>query len=266
MEYFGKIIDAHGHIYPDKIAKKATEAISDFYSIKMRHIGTVEAIKESGKKIGVRKQLVCSTATTPEQVERINTYISDCCRENEEFIGFATLHPDYATIEKELQRIKELGLKGIKLHTDFQQFYIDDPRAVIMYQKIAEANLPILFHMGDDKRHYSEPEQLKRVMEYVPTLVAIAAHFGGYQRWDAAVNYLKDIPNIYFDTSSSLEFLSCEAAEYMISVFGEDRLFFGTDFPMWDHEEELNRFMRLTLTEDVREKILFKNFMRVFGV
>lgn len=266
LEYFGKIIDAHGHIYPDKIAYKATEAIAIFYSAPMRHIGTVESIKESGKNIGVRRQLVCSTATVPEQVQAINTYISDSCKANPQFIGFATMHPDYTDIERELLRIKSLGLMGIKLHTDFQEFYIDDPRAVLMYHSIAEVGLPILFHMGDNKRNYSQPNQLQRVMNYVPNLTAIAAHFGGYQKWDEATRCLKDIPNLYLDTSSSLDFISPEAAVRIIEILGEDRFFFGTDFPMWDHLEEFNRFMKLPLDERQREKILFMNFERLFNV
>ena len=266
MEYYGKIIDAHGHIYPDRIAYKATEAIAEFYSAEMRHVGTVSGIKESGKQIGVRRQLVCSTATTPEQVEAINTYISDACKQNEEFIGFATMHPHYLEIDKELDRIKQLGLVGIKLHTDFQQFYIDDPFAVLMYKKISDAALPILFHMGDDRRNYSEPIQLQRIMDYVPNLTAIAAHFGGYRRWDEAVRYLVGIERLYFDTSSSLDFISSEAAVRMIETFGDDRFFFGTDFPMWDHLEELERFMKLPLSNEQRCKILYENFERVFNI
>ena len=266
MEFFGKIIDAHGHIFPDRIAQKATKAIADFYSIPVRYVGTVANIKKSGEQIGVRKQMICSTATTPDQVERINTYISVVCRENTEFVGLGTLHPDYEDVEKELDRVRELGLVGIKLHTDFQQFYIDDPRAVLMYRKIAKAALPILFHMGDVERVYSTPSQLQRVMEYVPDLTAIAAHFGGYQRWDEAVACLKGIPNLYFDTSSTLEFISVEAALRMIESFGDDRFFFGTDFPMWDHKEELERFMRIPLTEAQQKKILYENFERLFKV
>ncbi|MCL1830182.1 MAG: amidohydrolase family protein [Oscillospiraceae bacterium] len=266
MDYFGKIIDAHGHVYPNKIAYKATLAIADFYQAQMRHVGTVSEILFSGNQIGVRKQLICSTATTPEQVVPINSYIPECCKANNRFIGFATMHPDFLDIEAELYRIKQLGLAGIKLHTDFQQFYIDDPRALLMYKSIAEAHLPILFHMGDDRRRYSEPQQLQRIMGYLPELVAIAAHLGGYQQWDQAVSCLTNIDNLYFDSSSSLHFLSPQAAVQMIEIFGADKVFFGTDFPMWDHKEELSRFMQLPLTDLIREQLLYRNFERVFGI
>ncbi|MCL2539514.1 MAG: amidohydrolase family protein, partial [Oscillospiraceae bacterium] len=166
--------------------------------------------------------------------------------------------------EKELQRMKSLGLRGVKIHTDFQRFYIDDERAFGMYRAIADTGLPILFHMGDDKRPFSEPSQLRRVKERVPELVAIAAHFGGYSCWENVPEQLGGIQDLYFDTSSSLAFIGPQTAASLIEKLGEDRFFFGTDFPMWDHVEELERFMNIPLTETAREKILWGNFERLF--
>ena len=70
-----KIADAHTHIYPAKIADKATAAIGDFYDISMDKIGTSKELIENGNVIGVDKYLVCSAATTPKQVESINNFL-----------------------------------------------------------------------------------------------------------------------------------------------------------------------------------------------
>lgn len=263
VNYKGKIIDAHGHIYPEKIALKATEAVGVFYDIPMVHIGTAARLKESIINAGIQKQLVCSAATSPLQVEHINDYIHEACEAEPMFFGFGTMHPGYSDYERELARVKELGLHGIKLHTDFQEFNIDDERVFSMYRAIDDANLPILFHMGDDHRTFSEPRQLRRVKEKFPDLTVIAAHFGGYQRWDEALEELQDL-GIYFDTSSSLAFLAPEKAAEMIETLGEDYFFYGTDFPMWDHVEELERFMKLPLHNEQREKIFYKNFEKLF--
>ncbi len=69
------IIDFHAHIYPDKIAEKATKAISDFYNAPMAYWGHMEELLASGSKIGVEKYIVHSTATKPMQVESINNFI-----------------------------------------------------------------------------------------------------------------------------------------------------------------------------------------------
>lgn len=260
-----KIIDAHTHIFPEKIAVKASKNIGHFYDIPMRYDGMAHTLVESGRRIGVSKYLVCSTATKPEQVESINDFVESKCKQYPEFFGFATLHPAYPDIERELDRIAQKGLHGIKLHPDFQAFDIDAPEAITMYKAIAKRGLPILFHTGDDRYDYSAPKRLYHAMAEVPDLVSIAAHFGGYRRWEEADRYLQ-VPNVYFDTSSSLFKLSPEDARAMIAHMGEDRFFFGTDYPMWDHEEELARFMNLKLSREQNEKIFHQNFEKLFGI
>ena len=263
LEFINRIIDAHAHIYPDNLAKRAAETVSAISSREVKHVGTVSEIKESGKRIGIKKQLVCSIATKATQVETINTFIANSCKENPGFIGFATMRVDYDHIEIELERIKELGLSGVKFHADYQQCEIDNLKAIEMYRKIAKAGLPILFHMGNGRHIVSEPRQLKKAMDAVPDLIVIAAHFGGYVRWGNDVLCLKDIKQyLYFDTSSSLAYMSGDDTLKLIETFGEDRFFFGTDFPMWDHMEELKRFLGLPLSDVQREKILYLNFER----
>ena len=74
-----KIYDAHAHIFPAKIAEKATQSIGHFYDIPMHHLGSAEELLRRGGEIGVSRYLVCSTATKPEQVEHINTFIHEQC-------------------------------------------------------------------------------------------------------------------------------------------------------------------------------------------
>jgi len=259
------IADAHTHIFPAKIAQKAVGAIGDFYSIPMRHPGSPESLLESGGAIGVKKYLVCSTATRPGQVESINDFIGDCCRRHHQFLGFATLHPGYEDIPGEVARVVEMGLRGVKLHPDFQQFCIDDPAAFPIYEACAGAGLPILFHTGDDRYDWSAPSRMAAVARRFPGLTCIAAHFGGYNHWQDVEVY-KDLHNVWFDTSSTLFKLPRERALELLDTLGTRRFLFGTDFPMWDHREELDRFLSLGLPDGVRDDILYRNFQRLFGV
>lgn len=257
------IIDAHAHIFPGKIAEKATRSIGDFYDIHMGTSGFPHSLIESGSRIGVKTYLVCSTATKPGQVSSINDFIYTKCIKYPEFYGFAALHPAMENLEREISRVSEMGLHGIKLHPDFQQFNIDDPAVMPLYEAVEKANLPILFHTGDERFTYSAPHRLHNVAKAFPSLRCIAAHFGGYQRWDEAYEFLK-LPNIWMDTSSSLFLLKKERALRMIEHFGVDRFFFGTDFPMWGHEQELSYFLDLGLSESENQEILANNFRRVF--
>ncbi|MBQ7712503.1 MAG: amidohydrolase family protein [Clostridia bacterium] len=252
-----KIIDAHCHIYPAKIAAKAVTAIGNFYDIKMTGDGTAEALIAQGSAIGVERYVVHSTATTVHQVKSINDYIYGEMTAHPEFIGFMTLHNEMedAAIEEAVELALSRGMKGVKLHPDFQRFNIDD--AENLY-RVTAGRLPVLLHMGDKRYDYSAPARLARMAEKYPEQIFIGAHFGGYSVWDK-VECLKDLPNVYFDTSSSLWFLDPARASDLIHRFGHERYFFGTDFPMWRADEELARFLALDLTEEEREDILYNN-------
>lgn len=261
-----KIIDAHCHIYPEKIADKATNAIGVFYDIPMYTAGCAQRLKESGAKIHTDRFLVCSAATTPEQTYSINDFIAGQCKQNPSFFGLGTMHYQLPDIEDELDRLISLGLHGVKFHNDFQGYDLDDPQAIPMYKAMAKRDLPVLFHMGDAHRQHTTAKQLANVMRQVPDLKVIAAHFGGYQAWDQVKKGLPNSENLRFDTSSSLMFISKEQALDFIDHYGIDRFFFGTDFPMWEPEDELKRFLNLGLSEEENEMIFHRNFEDFFGI
>lgn len=259
-----RIIDAHCHIYPEKIAAKAVAAIGRFYGKEMEEDGTPDSLVKEGESIGVEKYVVHSTATTVHQVRSINDYIFSEMQRHPEFIGFMTLHNEMTdeAIEQEVELALSRGMKGVKLHPDFQKFNIDD--AENLY-RVTAGKLPVLLHMGDVRYDYSSPLRLEKMAKKYPEQIFIGAHFGGYSVWDK-VGCLKDLPNVYFDTSSSLAFLDKSRAADLIRSFGFERYMFGTDFPMWKHKEELDRFLSLPLTEEEREAILYGNAARLLGV
>ena len=257
------IIDFHAHIYPEKIAVRATESISRFYgNAPMAWHGTADELIESGRKNGISSYIVCSAATSAQQVEVINSFIINECRIHDEFIGFGTMHPDYENYEAELERIKSEGCKGIKLHPDFQRFQVDDPIMDGIYRKIEELNMAILFHAGDSRYDFSSPKRFLNLIQKHPDLKVIAAHFGGYTEWENSMEYLVG-KNIYFDTSSTLWKLPAEKARQMIDAHGYEKFLFGSDFPMWDFGEELERLNALGLSREQMDAILYRNAMKL---
>ena len=262
-----EIIDAHAHIYPEKIAEKATDAIGDFYDIKMEMpSGTTQNLLKDGERAGISAYVVHSCATTSKQVRKINEFIKKEIDEHKEFIGFMTLHQDLTEeeIASEVDWCYKNGFKGVKLHPDFQKFYIDDERVEKIY-KIVSDKFPILFHIGDDRYDFSAPERLIKIAKKYPKVNFIAAHFGGYRQWDKASLYV-GLDNVYFDTCSSLSFITSEKAEEIIRTLGVDRFFFATDFPMWDAKTEIERFNKINLTTEEKEKILAKNIKKLLKI
>ena len=260
-----KIADAHAHIFPTKIASKATKSIGSFYETDMFADASVTNLVTAGDKIGVSKYLVSSSAVTPEQAHAINEFIASECAKEPRFLGFAALHPLMLDYKEEIAHAKSLGLNGVKIHSDFQKVDINNPKTIDFYKEIAKNSLPVLFHMGDWRYDYSSPDRLVSLMRQVPELKVMAAHFGGYRCWDK-VGKLEPNENLYFDTSSSLTVIDKNKALGLIEKFGVDKFFFGTDFPMWDPKEELERFLSLGLSESENEKILYENFAKFFNI
>ena len=260
------IIDTHAHIYPDKIALKAAKSIGEFYEIPMHLDGTVSALLKAGDEAGISRYLVHSVAVTWERSRSIIDFIADAVQAHpDRFVGFGSIHPAHPEMEKELDYLLERGLRGVKLHPDFQHFLLDEPMAIRLFEAMAERNLPLLVHTGDTRYPYSEPERMARALDAVPGLTAICAHLGGWSRWDEAWKLLAGRENVYVDCCSSLYALPPEEAAAVIRHYGADRVFFGTDYPMWTPKEEIARFMALPLTDAEREMILHENFERFIG-
>ncbi len=259
------IIDCHCHIYPDKIAAKASDATGKFYDIKMHYDGTANVLKRVGNAAGITHYVVFSVATTPKQVSSINNFIADLVRVNPNMTGLGTLHPDSTDIEGDIEQIVRLGLKGVKLHPDIQGFKIDDYRCLKIYE-LCEGRLPILMHTGDKRYDMSNPNRLKPILETYTDLMIIGAHFGGYSVWDDAVRKLSHFDNFMVDTSSSSFMLSPEKFKEFIDAYGADKVMFGVDYPMWNPLDEVEFLRKLNLKDDVYEKIFYKNASKLFDI
>lgn len=258
------LVDAHVHIYPDKIAERAVQSVSDFYGIPMRKGGQVSRLLASMAESGVTNCIVYSVANKPSQVESINDFIAQTCAEHPELVGFMTLHQDYPDPVVEIERSLSMGLKGIKLHPDSQQVDLDDERLLPIYE-IAEAKrIPMVIHCGDYRYDFSHPRRMKHVLELFPKLVVDAAHFGGWSLFDYAFEILEH-ENCFVDTSSAQFFLGPRRTRELCEAYGTDRILFGSDFPMWSPKAELDEFSSLGFSAADFEAMTWRNAERFLG-
>lgn len=260
------IIDSHCHIYPEKIVDKAVPATDRFYGISSHCRGTVEDLLARGEKAGFDFFIVQSVATTPKQVRSINTFIAnEVAAHPDKLLGLGALHPDSEDQEGDVEYLISLGLKGVKLHPDIQNFDIDDPRCIKIYE-LCRNRLPILMHTGDNRYDHSNPNRLLPILKQFPDLTVIGAHFGGWSIWEEASKAYCDLPNLLVDCSSSFYCLTKEKAREIILRYGVDKVMFATDYPMWSPEEELEFFLSLGFTREENEKMLSGNARRLFGI
>lgn len=261
------IVDCHCHIYPEKIADKAVESIGRFYDIPMCLDGRCDTLISEGASAGTTHYMIFSVATKPSQTKSINEFIaSEVERHPGLMTGLGTVHPESCDLSGDIRHIKELGLRGVKLHPDIQGYKIDDYRCLKIYELCEAEGLPVLLHTGDSRYDYSNPNRLKPVLDIFTGLTVIGAHLGGWSVWDEAARELAGYGNLYVDCSSSLFALSPEKAAEIIRHYGADRVLYGTDFPMWTPSEEIARFNALNLSDEERGKILWQNANRLFGL
>ena len=199
--------------------------------------------------------------TKPAQTVVNNSWAASIA--SDRLIPFGSIHPAFPDIAGEFRRMRRLGLRGIKLHPDLQQFDLDDPAAFPIYDACGD-DLLVMVHVGDARLDYSSPARMARVLDRFPRLRAILAHLGGWQRWDEARTTLVGRP-VYLDTTVALSVLPVADAVALIRAHGTDRVLFGSDYPYTTHREELARFHALGLTADENKKILGLNAARLLG-
>lgn len=261
------LIDFHTHCFPDKIAKVAIDKLS-FASGGLNPYtdGTFSGLKDSMKRNGVDVSVVLSIATNAHQQKSVNDFAASI-NSDENIVAFGSVYPFSEDVFSELERIKELGLKGVKLHPDYQGFNVDDIKMKPIYKKIGELGLITIFHAGVDygfaPPYGATPEKMATALNWFSSPV-VAAHWGGVDSAEGVIKHLcgKDI---YFDTSFGYGNMSKYNAEKIIELHGTDKILFGTDTPWHTVEMEMRLLSTLNLGDELEkithinaEKLLFK--------
>ncbi|MFA6308780.1 MAG: TatD family hydrolase [Clostridia bacterium] len=261
------VIDFHVHCFPDELAEKAVLSLSECSDIPARVNGTIKDIKKSMKEAGVSKSVVLSIATKPSQTKKINIWSSKIA--DDEIVPFGTLHPHNTDWKNELAAISATGLKGIKFHPDYQNFFVDDKEMFAIYEKAFELGLIIVFHAGLDiglpAPYHCTPDGLAEVVKAFPGAKIVAAHMGGFSFWDDVEKFLVG-QEIYLDTSYCLDYMKEEQLRRIIDNHGYEKILFATDSPWCDQKEEIEKIRLLNFKPEIKEAILAGNALKLLGL
>ena len=261
------LIDFHTHCFPDKIAKSAIDKLS-FASggVIPNTDGTVAGLKSLMKSQNVDRAVLLSIATNATQQTKVNDFAAAV--NGDGIISFGSVFPDSEDCLYELERIKSLGLKGVKLHPDYQGFFIDDDKMIPIYKKISSLGLITVFHAGFDygfpPPYGATPERVERALKHFESPV-VAAHWGGVNCGEGVLKHLCG-KEIYFDTSFGYSTLPKYYAEKILEKHTADKMLFGTDCPWHTAEMEMRLLNSLSLTEGEMEKITHKNAERLLCI
>ena len=274
------IIDFHTHTFPDKIAETAIPKMQAMSHSTAFTKGTVTALKESMLDAGIDYSVVLPVITNPPKTQNIND-ISISSNGKDGLFYFGGMHPESSDVSKELKRLKDNGIGGIKIHPIYQQADIDDIRFLRILYSAAENGLAVVTHSGDDigfpgVRHCTV-KMLINALKQVGDVTLIAAHMGGWKNWEE-VEELASFKNLLVDTAFSIGSITPIDAHYsaeelsllaeeeflkLVKIFGSERVLFGTDSP-WDCQKNLRETIEnMPLSQNEKDNIFYKNAKRI---
>ncbi|MBO5653228.1 MAG: amidohydrolase family protein [Clostridia bacterium] len=262
------LIDFHTHAFPDVIAPRAMAKLSQASGGMMPATdGTVTGLRASMKRAGVDLSVMLSIATNAHQMRSVNDFAASL-NGKDGILSFGSVFPFAPDALEEAERVKALGLKGIKLHPDYQGFSADDERLFPLYKKISSLGLVTVFHAGEDygfpPPYGGTPDKLLRAFRHFESPV-VAAHYGGLNMGEEVLSLLAG-HGFYFDTSFSYAQMPRYYAERILEKQGAEHMLFGTDTPWHTPEEELRLLRALGLSGAEWEAVTHGNAERLLGL
>lgn len=259
------IIDFHTHVFPEEIAEKTIKTLETMSKIKAYTDGTLEGLKKSMRENDITYSIILPVVTKPSQFETVNKYACSITGKDG-IISFGGIHPDTDDYSQNLNLIKEMGLLGIKLHPDYQNIFIDNPKMVCLIQYAVDLDLIVVIHAGMDiglpNPVHCTAKRAANMLNQIngkgkdPKIVL--AHTGGYEDWDDVEKYIAG-KTVWLDISYSLGKIEDAQFVRIIRKHGSDHVLFATDSPWGGQRETFNHLKKLGLTDQELELILYRN-------
>ena len=260
-------VDVHTHVFHPRIAEKAKQHLYDHYKLPCRCKGTPEDLLMRAQRCGIDHVVALCAATSASQVVPCNGYAGFLQNTFPEITAFGSIHPDFKDWKGQLDRLRIFGVRGLKLHPDFQGFRLDDPRLLPIFEEI-QHDFVVMFHIGDSlppDQNPSCPYKLAKILDDFPDMRVIAAHLGGYRQWSHALEALAG-RNVWMDTSSCVPEIDDAVLKEILRRHPRDYILFGTDYPIRDPWEEMDAFQRRTgFSSSEMDEVLSNGAHVLFG-
>lgn len=267
------IIDFHTHVFPDSMAERVVHNMAVETGIMPYLTGTVGDLTTSMEKAGIDISILLPVLTKPSQFNTVNHYELEIARTYENgtrLIAFGGIHPDSPTLKEDIKEIRRLGMKGIKLHPDYQQIDFDDIRNIRAMDYASEEGLITVVHAGLDmafaKHVHCTPPMVVNALKEISPERLVLAHMGGLYYFDEVEELLID-KDVYFDTAYFIGKTNPRQITRIMRKHGLDKILFATDSPWGDQPKNVELFKTtFDLTEEELEKIFWKNAVKLLNM
>lgn len=268
------IIDFHTHVFPDKIAEKTILHLMEKGGIDSYGNGTLDSLIKAMKASKTDKALVLPICTKPSQFDSVNRFALEL-NKMDNIYSFGGIHPECENIKEKLKFIKSSGFRGIKLHPDYQEMYIEDERYYELIKTAVELDLYVTIHAGVDVAYpddvHCPPKQSRKLLDRLygknknvqPRI--ILAHLGGIDMYDDVEKYLVGQP-VYFDLAVILNMAKKEQIERIIKNHGADKILYASDFPWSELKKNVEIMDSLNISDEEKELIFHKNAEKILNI
>ncbi len=209
-----------------------------------------------------------------------NEEIAELANENSDvLLPFASIDPGRgaAGVKMAKKLIEDHKVRGFKFHPSEQGFYPNDRSAYPLYEVIAEAGIPALFHSGQTgvgagqrggggiRLKYSNPLFLDDVAVDFPDMPIIIAH-PSFPWQDEALAVAGHKPQVHIDLSGWSPKYFPDKLVAQVNSLLKHKVLFGSDFPAITPDRWLRDFEKLPIKEEVRPLVLRENAIKLFGL
>lgn len=262
------IVDFHTHAFPDELAKRAVSGLaSEAYRLLAPvSDGTVAGLIKNMDDWGIGVSVVQPVVTKQSQTQNTNLWAASVA--SDRLVCFGGVFPHTDDYKRDIDFVVSLGLKGLKFHAEYQDFIIDEPNMLKVYDYALSKGLIILHHAGFDVAfrppYKSSPKRFLNIINAMKGGVIIASHLGGCTQWGDVEHFLAGT-DIYLDTSMGLEFYSEEQFLRILEKHGADKMLFASDSP-WSHAgNEIKHLNALPIPKADKIAILGGNAQRILN-
>jgi uncharacterized protein len=278
-----KAIDFHVHLptpeWLDVSMKGYIEAAESYFRSKVARKSLDDLAREYSDMDIVAVLLAWDAETATGRPRVPNDLVAEACRAYPgTFVGFGSVDPlKGPRAVEELDRIADLGLKGVKLHPSLQAFAPNEERHWPLYERCQELGLSVLFHTGTSgigagqpggqgiRIDLARPILLDAPAAAFPDLKIIAAHFGYPWHLELLAMALHKT-NIYIDISGSApRYIPSEVMRDMKGRL-QGQFLFGSDYPFLQPQRCLDELQTLEIPPAALQKLLVDNGRRLLGI
>lgn len=260
------IIDAHTHVWPDRIAELALGG-NRVPGLEARGDGTVGGLTRDMTDSGVDISCCLAIANEARHVDSVNRFVAGVA--DATHLAFGTVHVGL-DVEENLASLERHGIRAVKIHPLFQRFALDDPRLWEIFEAFG-SDYAVITHVGEGgdeaTNRLSSPRMIRDIARQFPDLRLMACHFGGYKILDDAEEMLSGA-DVVLETSwpPSLSTLRPERVRDLIRRHGAERIVFGSDWPMTSPAEEIRAIEALGLSDDETKLVLGGTLAGLLGL